>query len=207
MHHITVTSPGSLSFNPLLVVYLAIALVALGVMRHRERPWQRVWKALGWRGSDPIWFAWAVLIAVAAGGATTIAFVLLVPGYVRHPAAGTDQYAYARLGLSLASVARVFGFEAVNQTLGEEVFFRGLLGGWLMTRLGFQVGNALQAFLFLVPHLTLLIVSTRLWPILLFQLAGGWLLGWLRFRSGSILPGWLSHTIVNTAADVLFILG
>ncbi len=26
---------------------------------------------------------------------------------------------------------------------------------------------------------------------------GGWLMGWLYYQSGSILPGWVSHSLVN----------
>jgi membrane protease YdiL (CAAX protease family) len=75
------------------------------------------------------------------------------------------------------------------RALGEEVFFRGLVGGVFVCRLGFYGGNTLQAIVFLVPHAALLLIDVRLWPILPVQFAAGWLLGWLRTTSGSILPG------------------
>jgi hypothetical protein len=59
------------------------------------------------------------------------------------------------------------------------------------------VGNTVQALVFLVPHLLLLTVGLGIWPILIVQLIAGWLLGWLRFRSGSILPAWLVHSLTN----------
>jgi membrane protease YdiL (CAAX protease family) len=67
----------------------------------------------------------------------------------------------------------------------------------LVRRFGFAVGNILQAFIFILPHLFLLLVSLSLWPIVLVQLLAGWLLRWLRFRSDSILPGWLAHSFLN----------
>jgi uncharacterized protein len=206
MHHLT-RSSGSGGFNLLLIVYFGAALIALGVMRLRGRPWGEVWSALGWRGCAPVWFAWALLVAAVTAIAGGLAVALLDPGYLQHPTPGTDQYQYARIGLALGAVVRALLVEAFNEALGEEVFFRGLLGGWLTSRLGFQAGNAAQAVLFMIPHLTLLLVSVRLWPLLIVQLAGGWLLGWLRVRSGSILPGWLAHTLINTASDVMFMIG
>lgn len=89
--------------------------------------------------------------------------------------------------------------------LGEELLFRGLLAGVLFRRLGFAIGNVLQAALFLLPHLALLFVSLSFWPLLLVQLLVGWLLGWLRFRSASILPGWAAHALLNTLGALAFL--
>ena len=87
--------------------------------------------------------------------------------------------------------------------LAEEMLFRGFLAGLLFRRFGFTTGNAIQATLFLAPHLLLLLVSTSLWPILPLQLTAGWVLGWLRQRSNSIGPPWLLHSLTNLAAALL----
>ncbi len=87
--------------------------------------------------------------------------------------------------------------EAIYVALGEEIFFRGFLGGWLTRRFGFAIGNAAQALIFLLPHLLLLLVSLRLWSLVLVQLLLGWSIGWLRYHSNSILPGWLAHSLAN----------
>jgi len=70
--------------------------------------------------------------------------------------------------------------------------------------LGFAVGNTIQALLFLAPHLLPLPVSVILWPILPLQLAAGFALGWLRWRSGSIGPCWLAHALTNLLPALLF---
>ncbi|MGI8712783.1 MAG: CPBP family intramembrane glutamic endopeptidase [Solirubrobacteraceae bacterium] len=88
--------------------------------------------------------------------------------------------------------------------LAEEMFFRGLVAGLLIKRFGFRKGNALQAMVFLAPHLLLLLVSLRLWPLLPLQLVAGWTLGWLRERSQSIGPPWLAHAITNLLPALLF---
>lgn len=89
------------------------------------------------------------------------------------------------------------------RAVGEEIFFRGLLGGVLFRRLGFVRGNLLQAVFFLVPHLVLLLIDARLWLIIPVQFAAGWLLGWLRHKTGTFLPGAAVHAIVNLAAGLL----
>jgi membrane protease YdiL (CAAX protease family) len=88
----------------------------------------------------------------------------------------------------------------VLSLLYEEILFRGLLAGWLHRRLGFAAGNWVQTLLFLAPHLLLLTVRKAIWPVFIVQVAAGWLQGWLLYRSGSILPGWLLHTASNVAS-------
>ena len=102
---------------------------------------------------------------------------------------------------SLTSLGAVVGL--VLRALGEEVFFRGLLAGVLIRRLGFAWGNVMQALAFLVPHAALLAIDVRLWPILPVQFVMGWVLGHLRHATGSFLPGALVHVIANVVAGIL----
>jgi len=104
---------------------------------------------------------------------------------------------YAGWSPSLISFIYAWVREAFYIALGEEVFFRGLLGGWLERRLGFRVGNSVQAIVFLLPHLLLLMISTSFWLVVIVQFLAGWVLGWLRSKSGSIFPGWLAHSLMN----------
>ena len=107
-------------------------------------------------------------------------------------------------GVSIARLTSIGAAIAVTlRAVGEEVFFRGLLGGVLFRRLGFLWGNLLQSVLFLLPHLALLLVDVRLWPLLPVQFAAGWLLGWLRHRTGTFVPGAVVHAVVNIVAGLL----
>lgn len=99
---------------------------------------------------------------------------------------------------SLGAVART-----VAQVAGEEILFRGLVGGITIRRLGFWWGNLAQTAVFILPHLVLLLVDASLWPLLPAQFLAGWLLGWLRHRSGSVLPGIVLHAAVNLTAGAL----
>ena len=108
------------------------SFVTLAVMRSRGRSWKRISAVLGWQLCGWNWYLWGVAIAIGIGAATIATFLLFDPSVLLHPPPGTDQHVYARLGLSAGTVALAFIWEAIFNALGEEVFFRGLRGGWLM---------------------------------------------------------------------------
>jgi uncharacterized protein len=56
--------------------------------------------------------------------------------------------AYHGMPLSLASFLLIFFRESIYIALVEEMFFRGLMGGWLVRKFGFVLGNSLQAVAF-----------------------------------------------------------
>lgn len=107
-------------------------------------------------------------------------------------------------GAAVAAVTSVAAAVTVlARAVGEEILFRGLIGGVLFRRLGFMRGNLVQALVLLVPHLLLLLVDPATWPILPVQLLAGLLLGWLRHRSASVLPGAVTHAAANLGAGLL----
>ncbi|MDQ2713326.1 MAG: CPBP family intramembrane metalloprotease [Chloroflexota bacterium] len=193
-----------MNINLTVLIWALPSFITLGVLRARKRPTKEIFALLGWRMCSLRYYLFGVGLALVIGGLIVLAFWLFAPDLLLHPAAGTTQAAYARLTPGPGTFLFIFFSEAVFNTLGEEIFFRGLLGGWLMKRCGFFVGNTIQALLFVLPHLLLiLLASPRYWLVLPFDLLAGWVLGWLRFRSGSIWAGWLSHTLVNTVSDLL----
>jgi membrane protease YdiL (CAAX protease family) len=137
-------------------------------------------------------YLWALVLLIPLSILGYLALILIPPDALSTP--GVSVAAVSSAGVAVNTALRA---------LGEELFFRGLLGGIFVRRLGFYVGNTLQAVVFLVPHAALLLIDTRLWPILPVQFAAGWLLGWLRTKSGSILPGALVHAAANVAAGLL----
>ncbi|MDT8305372.1 MAG: CPBP family glutamic-type intramembrane protease [Anaerolineae bacterium] len=187
---------------PLQLIALSLPAALYGTVRRMHgTSWREVWRDLGWRWPSLKYFLWALLVAML-GGLFAIPAVLFMPkSILESPSVNISGYAgmAPTAGTFLAILLR----EAFYIALGEEIFFRGLLGGWLMRRLGFLIGNTLQALLFLLPHLLLLLVSVALWPLLIAQLLAGWLLGWLRYRSDSILPGWLAHSLTNASSALI----
>jgi uncharacterized protein len=193
----------SLQFNVLTIIWFLPSLITLVVLRVERRPWEKISSILGWRLGSPGYYLWALLILLLTALPIILVALFVFPDLYRHPSRGDSLYYYAHLGLSFFSILSAFVNESFFTALGEEVFFRGLLGGWLMRHLGFWVGNTLQTLIFLLPHALILLADVSLWPLLAFPLLLGWLSGWLRYKSNSILPGMLVHTLGNTLSDVL----
>jgi uncharacterized protein len=131
--------------------------------------------------------------------ATIARFV--VPQTFSHPPSYTTLYDYSRQTLGAGTVATALVYELGMTALGEELFFRGLIAGWLLGWLGARWGNLAQALVFLVPHVPVILIAPGLWWLVLIAgFGGGLTLGLLRQRTGSILPGLLGHGIGNTVA-------
>jgi membrane protease YdiL (CAAX protease family) len=140
----------------------------------------------------PSGYAWAAVLLVP----------LLVAGWLAIVAIPAD--VLDTPGVSVARLTSVaVGAGVVLRAVGEEVLFRGLLGGVFMRRLGFWWGNLLQATLFILPHLLLLAVDLRTWPVIPVQFVAGCLLGWLRHKTGSFVPGAIVHAVANVAAGLI----
>ena len=187
-----------IQFPAQLVLYAIPCAIYAIVQRLRGRTWSQIASNLGLRSGQPIYYGWALVFFVVLGLLSLVTIYVFFPGYYDRPGIAASQYAGVELGILVVFYA--FFREAVYVALGEEVFFRGLVGGWLMRRLGFWVGNALQSLVFLVPHLFVLSAGVDLWPLLLAPFVSGWLYGWLLYRSGSILPGWLGHSLAIALA-------
>jgi membrane protease YdiL (CAAX protease family) len=103
---------------------------------------------------------------------------------------------YADLPRNVQSFVTILLIEGIGTALGEELLFRGFLGGILMRRLGFAWGNVAQAAIFGAVHLTVLLVAPEYALFAFgFSFAAGLLLGWLYFRTKSIVPSWVTHSV------------
>lgn len=181
---------------PLQLIVLSIpSLIYVAARKRRGEKWRDVFGKIGWQVSRPIYFLWSLGVIILVGGLGWLALRAVPGDILQDPNINISDY--TGWTFSVASFLLAWLREAFYVALGEEIFFRGFLGGWLVRRLGFAIGNTVQALVFILPHLLLLLVSQSLWPIIVVQLIAGWLLGWLRYRSNSILPGWLAHSLTN----------
>ena len=96
-----------------------------------------------------------------------------------------------------------FLYGGVQTGFAEELLFRGLIAGSLSRRLPVVWANVLQAFIFFLPHLLILLVMADMWPILPLVFVGALLCGWVRIKSGSILGSWLMHATGNVAMALM----
>ena len=176
-----------------LVIFSIPALVYLWVQSRGDgRTARAALGRLGARWGAPAHYGLAALILVPGVLAAWATLRVIPPELLDEP------------GITIARLTSVWAAIGVAaRALGEEILFRGLIGGVLIRRRGFLLGNTLQSLVFLAPHLLLLGVDARVWPVLPVQFALGWLLGWLRHRSGSFVPGALVHAAANLIAGVL----
>ncbi|WP_366949926.1 CPBP family intramembrane glutamic endopeptidase [uncultured Chloroflexus sp.] len=101
--------------------------------------------------------------------------------------------------LTATNILSALVYGLFETRLGEELFFRGLIGSWLGRRTRLWIANAIQAAIFTLPHLLLLTIEPRLWPIAFsLPFVSGLMMGWIRLKSESIVPGWIMHGLVNT---------
>lgn len=170
-----------------MLEFLVLCLPTVVYLLVRRRAPDAV-SVMGLRAGSPDDYAWA---AVIAAGLATVAWAVLIWGI------DVDVHG---AGMTGPITGVVSGVAVLLRAAGEEVFFRGFVTGLLARRLGSIVGNLVQSVVFLLPHLLLLLVDSRLWPILPVQAIAGWLMGWLRLRHGSVLPAVEVHAVLNLAA-------
>lgn len=179
-----------------LILFSLPVLVYIVVLRRRGKQWREILGRVGLQSAAFRYYVWALGILALTGGLLALWAMRSIPEEVlTSPNVTVSQYEGMSLGAGV--ILLVLFRETFYVALGEELLFRGLLGGVLFRRLGFALGNAIQTGLFLLPYLGLLLVSLGLWRLVVVQLLVGWLLGWLRFRSGSIIPGWVAHALAN----------
>lgn len=126
--------------------------------------------------------------AVAAGAAVAAAWLWLLALRALFPELALDETAAMTRRLGVATMLFVVAF---GPAVLEEVVFRGLLQGRLMALLGARVGLVVTAATFAICH-----AQPAVLPI---HFGLGLALGWLRERSGSLLPGMLMHFGYNAA--------
>jgi membrane protease YdiL (CAAX protease family) len=183
---------------PLQLFVLSIpSLILIAIYRWRVKiSWRESFAKVGWKGSKLVYFLLALGVTVVIGALAWVALKFIPPELMQSEHVNISSF--SGTPRTLVGFMGIFLYEAFYVALGEEIFFRGWLGGWLNRRLDFWIANTIQALVFLLPHLLLLTIGLKFWPILIPQFVAGWLQGWLRYKSGSILPSWLTHTLSNT---------
>jgi membrane protease YdiL (CAAX protease family) len=150
---------------------IAVAVLPLG----RNAPAALGLQPVGWR---------PVVLAVV--GTTILSFVVSQLGPQPE---GVRQVTEGIQGVRALQTLAVLGLLA---PLAEELVFRGLLYGWLAGRWSNLVAFVVSSLAFAAAH-------TEPVHILLVLPLGFWF-GWLRWRTGSLVPTIVAHMINNTIA-------
>ncbi|HSR89636.1 MAG TPA: CPBP family intramembrane glutamic endopeptidase [Candidatus Udaeobacter sp.] len=108
-------------------------------------------------------------------------------------------------GLSLTTILSLLVIACIKTSLSEEILFRGFIAKRLVRRLGFGLGNLLQALIFGIVHFLLffsLVKVSILSLVMVFAMSSlaGWIIGYIKEKhaDSSIIPGWVAHALGNT---------
>ena len=173
---------------PFLVYYLWHRL------RHGRRL-PEVARRAGLQVGDPRYVAYSAVFA-AISVAALLVWSPPVEVFTRERSA---QREFLGLGITGTSVAMALLYGVVKTGFSEELLFRGLIAGSLGRRLPLLWANLLQALVFLLPHILVVVVMPEVWGLLPVIFAASLFLGWARIRSESILGPWLVHAAANVA--------
>ena len=162
----------------MLAIFFAAGLLGIGVAvlpLGRNAPAALGLRPVGWR---------PIVLAVVC--TTVLSFVVSQLGPQPE---GVRQVTEGIQGVRALQTLAVLGILA---PLAEELVFRGLLYGWLAGRWNNLVAFVISSLAFAAAH-------TEPVHILLVLPLGFWF-GWLRWRTGSLVPTIVAHMINNTIA-------
>jgi membrane protease YdiL (CAAX protease family) len=171
-----------------------VAIYAVVVHFRGRLPAAEIARRLGLKRGTLSPYLYAI-VAALVGGAVGIWASSWTSGFK-----GSTIAPFVGAAPSARLIAGVFFYGVVATGFPEELLFRGLIAGVLFRRTSFWKANTLQAAIFTLPHLLILIVAPRLWPLILCVPFGMALVqGWLRRISDSIWPGVIVHAVSNMA--------
>ena len=113
---------------------------------------------------------------------------------------------FRMMGFGINSFSILLIIALFKTSFAEEVLFRGFIAKRLISVLGFQKGNVLQAAIFGIIHAVLfaLITTNIIFLIVIFVIPsiGAYVSAYLneKIGNGSIIPGWISHGLANVLA-------
>ncbi len=185
-----------------LILFSLPSYIYFLVNKARKQDTRRIFRNIGLTRPNRKFLLIGLVLGLIPGLFTLLITKYLPPVLLEQP--GIAQSAYSGWSLSIASFLLALLREAIYTALGEEILFRGFIGGLLIRRLGFATGNIFQSLIFLLPHALILTIDSKLWPILILQFIAGWLFGWLFYQSGSVFPSWVAHSLSNAFGALAF---
>lgn len=142
---------------------------------------------------DPRYIRYCAIAALAV----VTGVLLFPPSIADSTAEGSAFAAFDGLGLTGRSILLAALYGIVKTGFAEEFLFRGMIAGSLARRMSSLTANIVQSMIFLAPHLLILVVAPKMWPVLIVVFAGAMFTGWIRIKSGSIIGPWLLHAAAN----------
>ena len=180
-----------LTINTLAVIIVSeVYVLLIGSLLAASGAWSAAVQTFGLRVQPRVVLA-GVLLAGALSVAALVGYAMVgtwAPLVEELVWVGRDGGRLGSLAPVTTAVTLLRG--TLLAALGEELLFRGALFGWLRARLPTWPTMILTATLWTAMHAGLLVAL----PYVLVQGLG---LGWLRERTGSVVPGMAFHALHN----------
>lgn len=160
-------------------------------------------KFLQWIGIKKITGGRRTLFAISI----VSVFFLLLGAFILYTIRDVATAASVFSGFGASAIPAIIVYAAFNTAFPEELLFRGFLLKRMTNKFGFYIANLMQALLFGMLHGIMFssFVGT-LKTILIVAFTGviAWFMGIIneRYSEGSILPGWIIHTISNLFSGI-----
>lgn len=113
--------------------------------------------------------------------------------------------------ISLWGTLSIILYAFVQTALSEELFFRGFLSKRLIHKFDYRLGNLIQATLFGLTHVLMLITqNVNLWTLIFVGVMTG-TIGYTlcyideKLAGGSIFPSWIVHGLTNIVSTLFII--
>jgi membrane protease YdiL (CAAX protease family) len=172
-----------------LAVYLSVKVVF--IFRHGRKG---VFSSLGWRSTT-----FNLLVAGAAGVA--LAFIVSgIAALLHTPQVNSPIEQFTKSPGALLFIAAL---AITAAPIFEELFFRGLLQPLFSRTFGTAIGILLTALLFGCLHLS---EYAMVWQYGLAITLVGLALGYVRARSGSLIPSTIMHGCFNSVSVIALVL-
>ena len=118
---------------------------------------------------------------------------------------GTVSGEIREMGFGITAIFVILIDSIIITGLSEEILFRGFIGKRLYPVIGYISGNIIQAAIFGLIHGVLFYNLVGLTAVIAVTITTGMIgffLGYLNeiLGNGSILPGWIAHSIINIMA-------
>lgn len=183
-----------------IIIYLVILLLFIYLKRRKNTSWNTIYRLIGITNTATRFYYYGLLVTILIAGISWGIFKIY-PIDIQLLKATTFNNAGIK-EVTYATIITIFFKELIFTSIGEEILFRGIVAGYFFQRFKFIKANLIQSLLFLAPHLPLIYLSMDFLPFIGIITSLGWLLGWLRFKSKSIFPGIIVHSLINTSSIV-----
>ncbi len=146
-------------------------------------------------------------INITIASIATVVVFLLLGFFIQYILKDVETALSEFNGLGLRAVPSILVYGIFNTAFPEELLFRGFLLKRISSKIGFQWGNIIQAFLFGLIHCIMfwgLVNKIYTLIILVFTTSIAWTMGYINehLAGGSLFPSWFIHAVSNVCAGI-----